>query len=91
MTFPPFPILLYVHVFTTFVHSAACILMSSWSFPPPGVQTREDPRTPRDPSLRAYRLLLRVTLTLADGRVCQTQRSRKHVFLISFLPASALS
>ena len=32
-----------------------------------------------------------VTPIGADGRVCWTHSSRKHVFLIYFLPASALS
>ena len=66
--------------------------MSGWSFPPPGVQTRGGPPgAPVTPLSGPTRLLLRVTLILTDGRVCQTQSSRKHMFLISFLPASALS
>lgn len=44
VTFSPFSLPLYFHVFIKFVHSGTCILMSSWSFPPPGVQMRGDPR-----------------------------------------------
>ena len=85
VTFPPFSLLLYFHVFIKFVHSGACILKSGWSFPPPGVQTKGGPPgTPVTPLSGPTRLLLRVTLILTDGRVCQTQSSSIYIILCGF-------